>query len=130
MGVTSIIRVQNASDFRVQFQNQQSPTKKGNFGTVWPGKVFECEMWVPWCTNEADYMNGHYISLTLHDDLGPRHYFQIWQAAGPDGDFVRLRPIRGDGSEHFGPARPIAGISRVDGERGLLVDKHVISLWA
>jgi hypothetical protein len=117
MGLTTIVRIENQSGHRVYFNNLEN----SHSGKVTlPGGARWARDKIPWCANERDYSNGHFLYVVV---MGPvRIAFQIWQAWHEDGDWVRIRriPEATSGWPMYGLARPMQGASHTNGNRVLV----------
>ena len=80
--IRSIRRIYNQTSEQVTTINQESPAKPGNHLTLEPGANNTCEMWTPWCDDQAALNMSHYIEVTIGDVAGEQTVQQIFQS-GP-----------------------------------------------
>lgn len=93
MSTTTITEIVNHTTQAISIFNEENPSQTGGFATrLGPGETFRTDMWVPWCTQEADF-SGHRIEIGTSGAS-----FLIWQANEPDGDHVRVAT---DGFFHY-----------------------------
>src|SRR5437764_10635003 len=112
MGVTAIKLVQNRSGSTVKVIDEENPGAPGSGKSVDPGDTLDVDIWIPWATNEAEFAKHH-----LEVQVGGTPTWCIWQAARPDGDFVRFST---DGAWHD-PGDQVPGESEVTLDRALVV---------
>ncbi len=84
MGITRINRLENRGTSILRLLNLENQNTLGHGVNVLPGTSLEVDMWVPW-PNSTDFPNKH-----LQIQVAGTTRFWIWQAAGPDGDFLRF----------------------------------------
>ncbi|GHO68393.1 hypothetical protein KSC_072850 [Ktedonobacter sp. SOSP1-52] len=117
MGVTAIKRIVNnySSGITVgvkDHENNSLPVIALGAG------IADCDMWIPWCTSQADFDAGHYISIT-----GGETNLYLWQEARADGDFVRFS------TSGYTSCAPVLHYANVNGDRVLILDERGPALW-
>jgi hypothetical protein len=101
MGVTAIKSVKNQASSDVRLRNYEHPSD----GVTVPAfGSSDVNMWIPWCTNDADF-GAHHVEIAI----GDHRIYYIWQ----EGDFVRYSA---DGYYHH-DAQHVPGASGVNGDR-------------
>ncbi len=98
----------NHTDSTVEAQSEEWPDHSGNSVRVAPHTQGNCDMWTPWCNNQADFDHSHRISLKID---GAVKYW-IWEQSG----FIRSNP---GGFENGAP--PISGNANSGGAGKILI---------
>jgi hypothetical protein len=115
MAVTAIRSIRNLVKGQVyNVRNQEQPNDTGGRGnalSVNGGEVVACNMWIPWCNNQADFDNHHKIIIVPTAVNVLPVLFAIWQ----QGDYVRYTR---DGLFHNNGAL-VPGNSTVGGDRSV-----------
>jgi hypothetical protein len=125
MPVTAIRHVINETNKLVNIENRETTRDTaGNRGTVGVKAEKQLELWIPWCTREADFEH-HHLDVFVEGKDQP---YSIWQAELGGADRVRVSP---DGSWQS-PGGEIGGLAGVGGNRtlriqedGLLLEQYV-----
>ena len=110
--VTTIARVENRTARVATLFDAENPNAPGHGQAIGPDGVAAVHLPIPWA-GRADEFPGHHLELRL--DGQPRAW--LWQAAGGDGNLVRVST---DGRWHD-EGEPVQGLSGVNGRRTLVV---------
>lgn len=104
MGVTAIVEVRNFSTAIATLQNFETPSDTADGkGVFQPGETRKVSIWIPQCTNAADFPKKH-IQVTFQGGS-----FSIWQADLGGADRVRLSK----NGQFSNPGEEIGGFSWV-----------------
>lgn len=109
MGVTAIKQIVNQTNGTADITNYEN-TRTNQ--TVPAGASVACDIWIPWCTSQADFEHNHYLKVVA----GLRTTW-VWQNKDHSGDQVRASP---EGRFQINQT-PIEGDSGVDGNRILYI---------
>jgi len=88
VAVTAIRSIRNSNGDSYFVKNNENPNDTGGPGKslgVASGQTVPCNMWIPWCTSEADFEGGHFIIMSPVAFNEVPVVFVIWQ----EGDYVR-----------------------------------------
>jgi hypothetical protein len=75
------------------------------------------DWWIPWCRDSGEFKAGHHIEIHATDRPVPNFKFNIWQRSVNWDD--RVRWTNSYVWDEY--ARPILGVSKVDGNRSLMI---------
>lgn len=79
--IRTITTIVNQYQKSLYVQNHEDPLKSGNFVEVSVGQSGSCNMWTPWCNEQAGLVSGHYIQVILQDNGGGHvRELQIFQS--------------------------------------------------
>jgi hypothetical protein len=109
MGVTAIKRIVNQTGDTVHLTNHENP---GTNKTIDPRATVACDVWIPWCTSQADFDHNHYLTVAA----GSRTTW-MWQSSEASGDRVRVSPV----GMFQANQTPIDGDASVNGNRTLYI---------
>jgi len=110
MGVTAIKQIINQTSGTASvFNHENTGTNKENIPA---GAAVACDMWIPWCTSQADFDYNHYLRVVA----GSRTTW-IWQNKDNSGDRVRVSPE----GRFQNNQTPIDGDATVNGNRILYI---------
>ncbi|GLV55883.1 hypothetical protein KDH_27270 [Dictyobacter sp. S3.2.2.5] len=122
MAITNIVGVKNHCAFPIYVYNAENPGDTQNRPMpgveIHPGDTYGHNMWIPWCTNAADFAK-HRIQIATA--FNPN--FCIWQENSSDGDHVRYCT---DNTFHC-TGNLIPGNSNVGGNRILYIEGTLAS---
>jgi hypothetical protein len=119
MGLTTITRLVNRSSVSAAVEDIENSHAPGHNVWVPPGGEIPVAFRVPWATSRNEFRRHH---LFVNRSSGDNDW--IWQAWRSDGDFVRTSR---DGEWHD-PGNRVAGVSRVNGSRTLVVYDHGVAV--
>jgi hypothetical protein len=124
MPVTEITHIANNSSSAVWLYNFETPSDTANNrGWFNPGEERDLNIWIPWVFAPSDFAR-HHVRIAYFDasGVGPEHLvFAIWQADRGGQDLVRFSSGPVD-EQWTDPGDPIPGISKVGGQRVLVLD--------
>jgi hypothetical protein len=131
MGVTSIKKIINQTEFHVAFRKLQDSS---DAGFISPGSYIDNEVWIPWCDDSSQF-SSNVLILEINEDIK----FYIWQKGDtvfyckttpfstgqPYNGILKypIKPIPNSPADPniFSYGQPIPGIAHVDGNRALKI---------
>ena|SRR6478609_2741319 len=121
MAVTAIKSIRSALDEDTYFvRNLENLNDTGGPGaslSIEPGApATQCNMWIPWCGSESDFVNRHRIIMVPIAFGVIPVTFTVWQ----QGDYVRYSK---DGVFHD-DGELVPGNPAVGGDRGVQIVGH------
>lgn len=146
MAITAIKRLYNERErVTILVENKENPGKVGNrvpLGFSYSASGFaDCDIWIPWCATEDDFLNGHFIEVSVYGPpvlLQPPDIwgngpllatYRVWQAAHADGDFVRFSAgLNGVVPSYVVPGQTLDGDATVGGDRALKITQSGIQI--
>ena len=116
MGITAIKSIANRHENSVYYvRDLENPNATGGTGKVLQvdvGQTVQCNMWIPWCWSETQFINDHrriLIAPPAFNEIPVR--FNIWQ----QGDYVRYST---DGLFHS-DGTLVPGNATINGDRSV-----------
>lgn len=133
VGVTAIKVLVNNTDKWIYVQNHESPNQHFSFEVMPPKNLlspyneYGVNIWVPWCTSQGDFDNGHFLEIGSWDANNEplTKKYVIWQHDrwggwwGGDGDHIRFSR---DGRWHNINGNWVPGANYVNGDRLLRIN--------